>query len=104
MTVRTTPSDAWCPTVSRMRHKRGTMFVGQAADTPALAGGNSAEWCATELRERYPDATHVMIAADRGGHNSARLWVWQEGLQAQVADRLGLNVTICDYPTGASQR
>lgn len=86
-----------------VQHNRGTVYVGQSADTPAFAVDNIAHWCATELRERYPAATHVLIEADSGGSNSARSRVWKERLQAEVADRFGLTVTVCHYPTGASK-
>jgi hypothetical protein len=82
---------------------RGTVYVGQSADTPTFAVENIAHWCATELRERFPDATRLLIEADSGGSNSARSRVWKEQLQVQIADRLGLTITVCHYPTGASK-
>ena len=60
-------------------------------------------WRGTELHERYPHATHLLIEADSGGSNSARSRVWTHQLQVQVADGLGLTVTVCHYPTGASK-
>jgi hypothetical protein len=86
-----------------LQHNRGTVYIGQAADTPAFAVDNIAQWCATELRERFPDATQLLIEADSGGSNSARSRVWKQALQAQGADRFGLTVTVCHYPTGASK-
>ncbi len=86
-----------------LQHNRGTVYVGHSADTPAFAVDNIAHWCATELPLRYPGATHVLIEADGGGSNSARSRVWKQALQAQVADRLGLTVTVCHYPSGASK-
>lgn len=81
----------------------GTVYVGQSADTPTFAVDSIAHWCATELRERFPNATDVLIEADSGGSNSARSRVWKAQLQEQVADRLGLTVTVCHYPTGTSK-
>jgi hypothetical protein len=86
-----------------LQHNHGTVYVGQSADTPAFAVENIAQWCATALRARYPDATQVLIEADSGGSNSARSRVWKEQLQTQVADRFGLTVTVCHYPTGTSK-
>jgi hypothetical protein len=86
-----------------VEHNRGTVYVGQSADTPAFAVDNIAHWCATEMQERFPGATHLLIEADSGGSNSARSRVWKERLQAQVADRFGIHVTVCHYPTGASK-
>ncbi len=81
----------------------GTVYVGQSADTPRFAVDNIAHWCATEGRSRYPLATQLLIEADSGGSNSARSRVWKYHLQAHVADRFGLSVTVCHYPTGTSK-
>jgi Rhodopirellula transposase DDE domain len=86
-----------------LHYNRGTVYIGQSADTPAFAVDNIAHWCATEMQERFPGATHLLIEADGGGSNSARSRVWKQALQAQVADRFGLRVTVCHYPTGASK-
>lgn len=86
-----------------LSHNRGTVYVGQSADTPTFAVDAIAHWCASELPERFPDATHLLIEADSGGSNSARSRVWKQQLQMQVADRLGLTITVCHYPTGASK-
>ena len=86
-----------------LQHNRGTVYVGQSADTPAFAVDNIAHWCRTELPERFPDATHLMIEADCGGSNSYRSRVWKRDLQEKVADAVGLTVTVCHYPTGASK-
>jgi len=86
-----------------LQHNRGTVYVGQSADTPAFAVDNIAYWCRTELPERFPDATHLMIEADCGGSNSYRSRVWKRDLQEKVADAFGLTVTVCHYPTGASK-
>jgi hypothetical protein len=85
-----------------IQHTCGTVYVGQSADTPAFAVGTSAHWCATELRERYPDAHHLWIVADSGGSNGARSRAWNYHLHVQVADTLGLTVTVCQYPPGTS--
>jgi len=79
------------------------VYVGQSADTPTFAVDSIAHWCATERRERFPQATELLIGADSGGSNAARSRVWKQQLQEKVADRFGLNVTVCHYPTGASK-
>lgn len=86
-----------------LRYNCGTVYIGQSADTPTFAVDNLAHWCRTELPERYPTATSVLIEADSGGSNSARSRVWKQQLQAQIADTLGLTITVCHYPTGASK-
>ena len=86
-----------------LQHNRGTVYVGQSADTPAFAVDNIAHWCQTELPLLFPGVTHLMIEADGGGSNSYRSRVWKRDLQEKVADRFGLTLTVCHYPTGASK-
>jgi len=84
-------------------HNHGTVYVGQSADTPSFAVDNIADWCRTEMPERFPDATRLMIEADCGGSNGYRARAWKRDLQAKVADAFGLIVTVCHYPTGTSK-
>jgi hypothetical protein len=86
-----------------LTHNCGTVYVGQSADTPSFAVANISHWCDTELQERFPTATSLLIEADSGGSNGARSRVWRQQLQVNIADRLGLRVTVCHYPTGASK-
>jgi len=86
-----------------LRYNCGTVYIGQSADTPSFAVDNLAQWCQTELRERYPQATELLIEADSGGSNGARSRVWKQQLQVQIADTLGLTITVCHYPTGTSK-
>lgn len=86
-----------------LQHNQGTVYVGQSSDTPAFAVDNIAHWCETESSERFPGETHILIEADSGGSNSCRSRVWKRDIQEKVADRYGLTVTVCHYPTGASK-
>ena len=85
------------------QHNRGIVYVGQSSDTPAFAVDNIAHCCQTELPSSFPGATHLMIEADGGGSNGYRSRVWKRDLQEKVADRFGLTITVCHYPTGASK-
>jgi hypothetical protein len=84
-------------------YNHGTVYVGQSADTSAFAVDNIVQWCQTERLEYYPDTTELMIKADCGGSNSYRSRVWKRDLQVKVADRFGLTITVCHYPSGASK-
>ena len=86
-----------------VRYNCGTVYIGRSADTPMFAVDNLAQWCQTELRERDPQATQLLIEADSGGSNGARSRVWKQQLQVQIADALGLTITVCHYPTGTSK-
>lgn len=84
-------------------HNRGTVYVGQSADTPRFAVDVIARWWVDEGRAAYPEARELLILADSGGSNSARSRVWKQQLQEQLCDRHGLAVTVCHYPTGCSK-
>lgn len=79
------------------------IYVGRSADTPEFAVDNIARWCATEIPRSYPGAGQMLIEADSGGSNSACSRVWKAALQERVADRFGLEVTVCHYPRGTSK-
>ncbi len=85
------------------QHNYGTVYVGQSADTPTFAVDNIVRWCETEKPVLFPKTTELLIEADSGGSNSARSRVWKQLLQEKVADRFGLTVTVCHYPTGCSK-
>jgi hypothetical protein len=86
-----------------LQFNRGTVYLGRSADTPAFAVDNIAAWCATERLERFPASRRLLIETDSGGSNSATSKAWKYHLQNDVADRFGLIVTVCHYPTGASK-
>jgi hypothetical protein len=82
---------------------RGHVTVGTSADTPAFAVDAIAGWWGRSGRCRYPEAPMVLLLADAGGSNSCRARLWKLRLQERLADRYGLAVTVCHYPTGASK-
>ena len=51
----------------------------------------------------FPGQTQILILADAGGSNGCRPRLWKQQLQELLADRLGLEVTVCHYPTGTSK-
>jgi hypothetical protein len=86
-----------------LARNRGTVYVGQSADTPRFAVDLLARWWVDEGQAAYPEARELLILADSGGSNSARSRVWKQQLQEQLCDRYGLAVTVCHYPTGCSK-
>jgi len=82
---------------------RGHVFVGTSHDTPAFAADCVARWWRTEGRARYPDADQLLILADTGGSNGARCRAWKHGVLTTLAAPMGLEVTVCHYPSGASK-
>ena len=85
------------------RYNDGYVVVGQSADTPEFAVDAIVTWWQQVGRERYPDATDILILADGGGSNGYRPRRWKQQLQVKLADALGLTVTVAHYPTGASK-
>ena len=81
----------------------GYVYVGQSADTPQFAAEAIAQWWETIGRKLFPTAPQLLILADAGGSNGYRPRLWKQQLQRQLADRLGLEVTVCHYPTGTSK-
>jgi len=50
----------------------------------------------------YPQATRLLITADRGGSNGARVRLWKRELQG-LADETGLVVMVRHVPPGTSK-
>jgi len=86
-----------------VQRNRGAVYVGLSADTPLFAVEAIATWWQTEGRGAYPDTDRLQILADAGGSNGCRPRAWKHALQTQLADRFGLHVTVCHYPTGCSK-
>lgn len=86
-----------------LARNHGSVFVGASHDTPQFAAENVARWWQSAGQRHYPGATRLLILADSGGSNGARVRMWKWALQEQVADRFGLEVTLCHFPTGASK-
>jgi hypothetical protein len=89
--------------IYNLTHNRGTVYVGQSADTPRFAVAMIARWWATEGRAAFPDADQLLVLADAGGSNGCRPRLWKQQVQEQLCDRFGLSVTVCHYPTGCSK-
>jgi hypothetical protein len=86
-----------------LQHNQGTVVVGQSADTPQFAVDAITLWWEKTGQLLFPGAPCLLILADAGGSNGCRFRLWKQQIQEQLADRLGLEVTVCHYPTGASK-
>jgi hypothetical protein len=82
---------------------RGHICVGTSADTPAFAVEAIGAWWSRYGCKRYRRADELLILADGGGSNGHRPRLGKARLQERIADRYGLHVTVCHYPTGASK-
>src|SRR5262249_56012868 len=53
-------------------------------------------------REYSPLVAELLITADAGGSNGARVRLWKVELQ-KLADRLRLPISVCHFPPGTSK-
>jgi Rhodopirellula transposase DDE domain len=80
----------------------GWVSVGIDHDTAAFAANAIRSWWKLMGRERYPNASSLLITADGGGSNGSRVRLWKTELQ-KLADELGVPVTVCHLPPGTSK-
>ena len=86
-----------------LQHNLGYVAVGTSADTSEFAVDAIAWWWELEGRPTFADETKLLILSDAGGSDGCRFRLWKQQLQEQLADRLGIAVMVCHYPTGASK-
>jgi hypothetical protein len=80
----------------------GWVSVGVSHDTATFAVATIRRWWQQTGRVAYPGARTLMISADSGGSNGARLRLWKWELQA-LADETGLSITVNHLPPGTSK-
>ena len=83
-------------------NNEGWVSVGDSADTGEFAVESIRRWWNQMGRDRFPNATRLLITADAGGSNGYRLRAWKTHL-AKLAAETGLHVTVCHYPPGTSK-
>ena len=80
----------------------GWVAVGIDHDTAAFAVATIRRWWHSTGRARYPQARRLLITADGGGSNGARVRLWKWELQ-RLADEMGLTISVCHFPPGTSK-
>jgi transposase len=80
----------------------GWVSVGLDHDTAAFAVATIRRWWERTGHARYPSARRLLITADGGGSNGARLRLWKWELQ-RLADQTGLTITVSHFPPGTSK-
>jgi hypothetical protein len=81
---------------------RAVVNVGVTHDTAEFAVESIRRWWKLAGRKRKPAARRILICADGGGSNSSRSRAWKLHLQ-ELADELGIAITVCHYPPGTSK-
>jgi hypothetical protein len=80
----------------------GWVSVGVTHDTAEFAAETIRRWWMRMGCRVYPEAREILITADGGGSNGARVRLWKVQLQ-QLADRLGMVVHVRHFPPGTSK-
>jgi hypothetical protein len=80
----------------------GFVNVGTDHDTGAFAVASIRGWWRAEGRFLYPQVPQIVITADAGGSNGARLRLWKWELQ-QFADETRRTLAVCHFPPGTSK-
>jgi transposase len=85
-----------------LARNEGWVNVGVDHDTAAFAVESIRRWWRLMGRPSYPKAKRLLITADAGGSNGARVRLWKWELQ-QLADETGLEISVCHFPPGTSK-
>lgn len=85
-----------------LARNEGWVRVGIDHDTAGFAVHTIRRWWQVMGRGAYPDTSALLITADAGGNNGARVRLWKWALQ-QFATRTGLVITVCHFPPGTSK-
>jgi hypothetical protein len=81
---------------------QGWVSVGIDHDTAAFAAATIRRWWRELGRKSYPRARSLLITADSGGSNGARVRLWKWELQ-RLADQIGMPISVCHLPPGTSK-
>ena len=76
--------------------------MGTDHDTGSFAVETIRRWWKAMGKERYPQASELMITADGGGSNGSRLRLWKVELQ-RLANELEIPIRVSHFPPGTSK-
>src|SRR5881398_577489 len=85
-----------------LQRDEGWVSAGIDHDTASFAVHTMRRWWRVMGRPAYGRARSLLITADAGGSNGARLRLWKWELQ-RLANRTGLAITVCHFPPGTSK-
>jgi hypothetical protein len=80
----------------------GWVSVGIDHNTSRFATETIRRWWCEMGKPVYPKADRLLVTADAGGSNGYRCRLWKVALQ-QLANTIGLDVTVCHFPPGTSK-
>ena len=85
-----------------MTRNVGWVSVGITSDTASFAVASIGRWWRRMGKSTYPQARSLLITADSGGSNGARVRLWKWELQ-RLANQTGLTIHVCHLPPGTSK-
>lgn len=85
-----------------LSQNKGWVSVGVDHDTAAFAVESIRRWWNTMGCDVYPQAKRLLITADSGGSNGARVRLWKTELQ-RFTNETSLSVSVCHFPPGTSK-
>lgn len=84
------------------RANLGHLNLGLSHDTSEFAC-DSFRWFWNRIgKQRYPDATSILLACDGGGSNSATKYIFKYDLQ-QLSEAIGVEIRVAHYPPYCSK-
>src|SRR6202020_1620748 len=85
-----------------LTYNEGWVSVGIDHNTAQFAKETIRRWWLEMGKPVYPNADRLLVTADAGGSNGYRSRLWKVALQ-DLADALGLRITVCHFPPGTSK-
>lgn len=85
-----------------LKHNEAWVNIGTDHDTSAFAVESIRRWWFMMGKVRYPEAKRLLITADSGGSNGARVRLWKTELQ-KLANETGLEIHVSHFPPGTSK-
>jgi hypothetical protein len=85
-----------------LANNEGWVTVGVDHDTAEFAVASISRWWQRMGCKRFPQAQRLLITADGGGSNAIRCRLWKISVQ-ELANRLGMPVSVCHFPPGTSK-
>ena len=80
----------------------GHINIGLSRDTTEFAC-DSFRWYWNRIgKQRYPDATSILLTCDGGGSNSSRKYIFKYDLE-RLSDSIGLPIRVAHYPPYCSK-
>jgi transposase len=85
-----------------LAHNTGWVSAGVDDDTAAFAVESIRRWWQSMGQPVHPKAKRLLIAAECGGGDGARVRLWKMELQ-KLAGETGLTIAVCHLPPGTSK-